>query len=172
MVSIVLERLNTSLSRQTDITNNTIETNTQTTNYTDDNYLNDNNIATVILNPTPPLNENYLWTPGVSDNVVPGLDSMLTYIQSKYATLTALQNTITNINNEITNGINNVQTEINDIAISNVSNGSKYLHYNTTHTDYMYQENVINNHRTVIIQQHLFHISTNKQPRVRNSIIK
>ena len=41
--------------------------------------------------------KTFLWTPGVSDNVVPGLDSMLTYTQSKYATLTALQNTVTNI---------------------------------------------------------------------------
>ena len=47
-----------------------------------------------MLNPTPSLNEDYLWIPGVSDNVAPGLDSMITYTQSKYATLTALQNAI------------------------------------------------------------------------------
>ena len=56
------------------------------------------------MNPTPSLNESYLWIPEVSDNVVPGLDSMITYTQSKYATLTALQNAITNI-------INNIQIE-------------------------------------------------------------
>ena len=54
----------------------------------------------LFLNPTPSLTENYLWIPeGITDNVVPGLDSILTYIQSKYATLAALQNSITNINN-------------------------------------------------------------------------
>ena len=71
-----------SLYQQTNITNDSIETNTQTTNYFDNGYLNNNNIATVILNPTPSINENYLWTPEVSDNVAPGLDSMITYIQS------------------------------------------------------------------------------------------
>ena len=40
------------------------------------------------------------------------------------------------MNNEITN----IQIEINDIESSNVSNGSKELHYNTTHTDYMFQQ--------------------------------
>ena len=33
---------------------------------------------------------------------------------------------------------------------------NKELHYNTTHTDYMYQRKVINNHKTFIIQQHYF----------------
>ena len=47
-----------SSSQPTDITNNIIETNTQTTNFTDANYLNSNRLATVILNPTPPLTEN------------------------------------------------------------------------------------------------------------------
>ena len=63
--------------------------------------LNNNKIATVILNPTPSLNEDYLWILETNDNVVPGLDSMITYAQSKYATLTALQNAITNINDNI-----------------------------------------------------------------------
>ena len=57
-----------------------------------------------MVNPTPSLTENYLWIPeGITDNVVPGLDSLLIYSQSKYATLTALQNSITNIN-ATTNG--------------------------------------------------------------------
>ena len=38
------------------------------------------------MNPTPSTNENYLWIPEVSDNVVPGLDSMITHTHSKYAT--------------------------------------------------------------------------------------
>ena len=64
------------------------------------------------MNPTPSLNENYLWIPEDSDNVVPVLDSMITYTQSKYVTLTALQHAITNINN-------NIQTEINNLEIQN-----------------------------------------------------
>ena len=39
---------------------------------------------------------------------------------------------------------------------------SKELHYNTTHTDYMYQRKVINNHKTFIINQQIFHISTKR----------
>ena len=35
-----------------------------------------------MLNPTPSTNENYLWIPETSDNVVPGLDSLITCIQS------------------------------------------------------------------------------------------
>ena len=58
-------------------------------------------MATVILNATPSPTENYLWIPETSDNVVPGLDSLTTYIQPKYATLAALQNNITIINNTI-----------------------------------------------------------------------
>ena len=71
---------NISLSQQTYITNNIIETNTQTINYIDNSYLNNDKIATVIVNPTPSLTDNYLWIHEVSDNIVPGLDSLLTYI--------------------------------------------------------------------------------------------
>ena len=52
----------------------------------------------------------YLWIPEVSNNVVPGLDNRLTYIQSKHATLTALQTTITNISNDIQTEMHNIQT--------------------------------------------------------------
>ena len=97
-------------SKQTDITNNIIDTNTQITHYFDEHYLHNNKFATVIVNPTPSLNETYLWIPETSDDVVPGLDLVITYTQSKYATLTALQNAITNINN-------NIQTEINSLEI-------------------------------------------------------
>ena len=101
--------------------------------------MDNNKIATVILNPTPSPTGNYLWIPEVSGNVVPGSDPMLTYIQSKYTTLTALQHTVTTITNTIDNEINNIQTEMGNIQISNVSNVSKELHYNTTHTD-MFQK--------------------------------
>ena len=74
---------NISLSQQTDITNNITETNTQTINYIGNHYLNNNKNATTIVNPTPNLIENYLWIPETTDNVVPGLDSLFTYTQSK-----------------------------------------------------------------------------------------
>ena len=64
------------------------------------------------MNPTPSLNDKYVWIPEVSDNVAPGLDSMITHTQSKYETLTALQDTITNISNTIRAEINNIQNEI------------------------------------------------------------
>ena len=69
-----------SLTQQADITNNITETNNRTVTYVGNNYLSNNKIATMILNPTPSLTDNYLWIPeGITDNVVPGLDSLLTY---------------------------------------------------------------------------------------------
>ena len=140
-------------SQQNDITNNIIDTNTQSKNYIGENYVNSNKIATVMLNPTPSTNENYLWIPGVSDNVVPGLGSMLTCIQSKYATVTALQNAITNISNNIHTGINNL--EINNQGNLNVN---EVLYCHSNYTDYTFQRNntihKYDNHRTSIIQNH------------------
>ena len=110
-----------------------------------------------MLNPTPSLTDNYLWIPETSDNVVPGLDSLLTYIQSKFATLTALQNSITNINNTTNNAIQTLQTEINNIEISpGTGNVSKQSHYHTSNTDFMYQRNTTNNdnRRQFVIQNH------------------
>ena len=66
-----------SLFQQSDITNNIIETNTETSNYIDNNCL--NKLATIIVNPTQSLIDNYLCIPQVSDDYVPGLDSCLTY---------------------------------------------------------------------------------------------
>ena len=89
-----------------------------------------------MLNATPLLNENYPWIPeGIKDNLVPGLDPILTYTQSKYSTITALQDSVTNVSNTINNETNNIQTEINNIVIANQRNSSKELHYKTTHTD-------------------------------------
>ena len=112
-------------SQQTDITHQTTETNTQIINYANANYLNHDRNATVILNPTPSLNENYLWIPEVSDHVAPGSDSMLTYIQSKYTTSTSLQNAITYANNDINDEIHNTQTEINNLENANQQNVSE-----------------------------------------------
>ena len=67
-------------------------------NHVGNTYLSNNNIATGLRNHTPSINDNYLWIPETIDNVVPGLDPMLTYNQNKYATLTALQNAVTNTN--------------------------------------------------------------------------
>ena len=160
MVILITEIENISLSQQTDITNNITETNTQTINYIDNTYLNNNKIATVIVNPTPSLTENYLWIPEVSDNVVPGLDSLITYLNQKFASISTLQNSITNINTTINNEIQNLQTEINSIEISNPSTGdvSKNLPYHTNHTDFMYQRNTTNNdhRRQFVIQNHYF----------------
>ena len=132
---------NISLSQKTDITNNIIETNEQTINYIDNNYINNNNIATITINPNPSLTDNYIWIPETTDNVVPGLDSILTYTQSKYATITALQNSITNINNTINNDIINIKTEIDNIQNNPVTGDvSKDLHYHTSHTDFMFEK--------------------------------
>ena len=151
---------NISISQQYDITNNITETNNQTITYVHNNYLNNNKIATIILNTVPSPNDTYIWIPETTDNVVPGLESLLTYIQSKYATITALHNSIANTNNTINNEIQNLQTEINNIEITNPStqNVSKYLHYHTSHTDFMYQRNTTNNdnRRQFVIQNHYF----------------
>ena len=112
------------------------------------------------MNPTPPTNENYLWIPeGITDNIVPGLDSILIYIQSKYATITALQNSITKIHHIINNEINDIETEINTKEITNQHNVSKELYYNT-HTHYTFQRNntihEYDNRRRFITQQNYF----------------
>ena len=136
-----------------------IKTNSQSITYVDNNYLNNDKIATIVVSTVPSLTENYLWIPeGISDNVVPGLDSILTYTQSKYATLTALQNSITNINNTINNGIQNLQTEIANIEITSSHNVSKQNHYHTSNTDFSYQRNNINNdnRRHIVLQNHCF----------------
>ena len=101
--------------------------------------MNNDKIATIILNTVPSLTDSYIWIPETGDNVVPGLDSLLTYTQNKYATLTALQNSITNINNTINTEIQNLQTEINNIEIANPGTGnvSKQSHYHTSHTNYV-----------------------------------
>ena len=67
-------------------------------------------MATVILKPTPSTTGHDLWILEVSDNVVPGFDSLLTYSESTYATLTLLQHAITSMSN-------NIQTEIDKLEI-------------------------------------------------------
>ena len=90
--------------------------------------------------------------------MVPGLDSLATYIQPGYATLTALHNSITNINKTMNNEIQNIQPEINNIEITNPQDVSKDLHYHTSHTGFMYQGNNTknDNRRSYTIQQNCF----------------
>ena len=147
-----------SLSQQADITNHIAETNNQTITYVGNNYLDNDKVATVILSTVPFSTDNYVWIPETSDNVVPGLDSILTYTQSKYATLAALQSSITNISNTINNEISNTQTTINNIEITGPQNINKESHYHTSHTDFMYQGNNTNNdnRRQFVIQNHYF----------------
>ena len=89
---------------------------------------------------------------------MPGLGSLLTYLQSKYATLAALRNSITNINIIINNEIQNTQTEVNNIEVTNPQNVSKESHYHTSHTDFMFQRNTIknDNRRQFVIQNQYF----------------
>ena len=146
---------NISLSQQTDIINNITETNQQTINYIDNNFINNNNIATIITAPPPLI--GYVWVPETSDNVVPGLDSILTYIQSKYASISTLQNEITNLSNNISTDITNIQNDISNLPTQNVS---KTLSYHTNHTDFMFEKKVTNhnydNRRKFALQQHYF----------------
>ena len=86
-----------------------------------------------------------MWIPETGDNVVPGLYSLLTYTQSKYATLKALQNSITNIHNTINNEVQNLQTEIANTEITPTQNASKESHYHSSNTDFLYQRNTTNN---------------------------
>ena len=87
---------------------------------------------------------------------MPGLDSLLTYLRSNYATLTALHNSLTSINNIINNEISNIQPETNNIEITHPQNVNKNLSYHTSHTDFMYQRNATNNgnSRQFVIQNH------------------
>ena len=90
---------------------------------------------------------------------MPGLDSLLTYLQSKYATINAIQNAIHNVNNTINTEIANIQTEINNIEINpGTGDVSKESHYHTSHTDFMYQRNNIknDNRKHKVLQHHYF----------------
>ena len=151
---------NISLTQQTGITNSITETNNQTITYVGDTYLNHGKIATVIFNTLPYLTDNYIWIPETSGNVVPGLGSLLTDLQSKYATINAIQNAINNVNNTINTEIANIQTEINNIEIPNpgTGNASKESHYHTGHTGFMYQRNTINNgnRKHIVLQSRYF----------------
>ena len=87
-----------------------------------------------------------------------GLDRLLTYFQSKFATINALQDAMNNINDTVNNDISNIQAEIGNIEINNQQNFSNNLSYQTNHTDFMYQRNDTKhgNRRSYVIQQNYF----------------
>ena len=94
-----------------------------------------------------------------TDNVVPGLDSLMTYLNQKFASINTLQNSITNIKDTTNTEIQNLQTEINNIEIaSSTGNINKNLSYHTNHTNFLYQGNTTNNdnRKPFVIQNHYF----------------
>ena len=113
-----------------------------------------------MVNPTPSLTDNYLWIPEATGNVVPGLESLMTYLNQKFAFISTLHNCITNLNNTINNELQILQTGINSIETINPTTGdvSKNLSYHTSHTDFMYQRNATKNgnRRQSVIQNHYF----------------
>ena len=71
-----------------------------------------------------------MWSENPSDDVVPGLEPILEYLELKYATITSLQNAITDMNNHI-------QTEMDNIEFSTNPNASKitrHRYINHEHT--------------------------------------
>ena len=110
------------------------------------------------MNPTPSLTENYVWIPETSDNVVPGLDPLITYIQPTYATLTALRHNITHI-------INTIQTEINNSEFQDKGglNVNKEIYYHRNYTDYTFQRNITihnyDNRRIFLHSKTILHIN-------------
>ena len=92
---------------------------------------------------------------------MPGLDSLIAYLNQKFASISTLQNSITNINNTINDEIQILQTGIINIEITNPQNVSKESHYHTSHTDFMYQRTTTNNGNGMqfVIQKHILHIN-------------
>ena len=69
MIFFLILRRNDTInnSQQTSIINNITETSTYTLYYIDNIYLNNNKRATVILNPTPSLNEQLFMYTGINN---------------------------------------------------------------------------------------------------------
>ena len=59
----------------------------------EDSYVNKLSISRY----TTDFDNNRLWFPFISDDVVPGLLSILGYLELNYATITSLQNAITDM---------------------------------------------------------------------------
>ena len=78
-----------------------------------DSYVNKGSTSRYIA-----LDNNRQRFPFISDDVVPGLLSMLEHLESNYATITSLQNAIADMSNHI-------QTEIDNIEFPTNPGGSK-----------------------------------------------
>ena len=66
--------------------------------------MNNDTISRYVLNPGYIVGgslEERIWSPNPSDDVVPGSESILEYIELKYATIASLQNAITAMSNHI-----------------------------------------------------------------------
>ena len=89
-----------------------------------------------------------------------GLNSLITCLNQKFASISTLQNSITNVNTTINNEVQNLQTEVDNIEIINPSTGgvSQNLSYHTSHADFVYQRNTTNNgnRRQFVIQNQYF----------------
>ena len=68
------------------------------------------------------LDNNRQWFPFISDDVVPGLLSILEYLELNYAAITSLQDAITDMSNR-------VQTEIDNIGFPTNPNASKIIRH-------------------------------------------
>ena len=71
-----------------------------------------------------------IWSPNPSDNVVPGLESILEYLELKYATITSLQNATTDMSNQIQTEIDNIEIPTNP----SVSKITRHHYINYEHT--------------------------------------
>ena len=99
----------------------------------EDSYLNKDYIATYIT-----IDNNLQWFPRISDLFVPGLESLLEYLQLNYATTTSLQNAITDMSSHI-------QTEIDNIYFPTNPNAGKITrHHYINHEHNMFKK--VNNH--------------------------
>ena len=74
------------------------------------------------------LNFELQWFPFISDDVVPGLKSILEYLELNYATIASLQNAITDMNNHIQTEIANIEFPTNPDGATKL-NRHHYINY-------------------------------------------
>ena len=91
----------------------------------EDSYVNKESISRYIT-----LGYNRQWFPFISDDVVPGLLSILEYLGLNYATITSLQNAITDMSNYIQTEIDTIEFPTNPDA----SKTSRHHYINHEHT--------------------------------------
>ena len=112
--------------------------------------MNNDKLSRYVLNPgfivDDSIEEQYMWSTNPSDDVVPGLESILEYLELNYTTITSLQNAITDVSNH-------VQTEIDNIEIPTNPSVSKI----TRHHYVNYEHNTIKN---ILINTHIIKVIT------------